>query len=268
MRRDFFLEVAGRSLESARAHWAKRVFTGRGRPPAMLAEEEVEQTIKQNTGAVTYVPDEQLPENGKVLLMGHLVKASQALAASDLETRAPETGSNELSYLAHNFNRMADAVAERTVALQENKSKLRAMLNNPALLIGLLDTSGNILITDKNGLLTHYVMVFSDISQIKQSQEQLDYLAHHDALTDLPNRLLLNECLEQAIRHAERNNTQIAIIFFDLDTFEHINDSLGHPVGDKLLQEVAAKLKQTIRGDDTVAIIGGTGVSLWQAGRS
>ena len=509
--------------------------------------------------------------------LGHLVQASQALAAGDLTIRAPETGTNELSYLAHNFNRMADAVAERTVALQENKSKLRAMLNNPALLIGLLDTDGNTLmvndatlalhysradeiqgrpfwdtppfkhdsslqqrlreairtgaegtasrfeitydtqaglreaefslqpvtdaqgivtwlvpqviditerkraeqqlaranaewtqamdqfddpiylldmqqhlvranqafygmidstpehslgrhirqllhpdgelkpcllcemqlagresvvtlepdeyfspngrpteaslkvlrdaagtetgmlislhdlthsrrleeslrlsagvfentaegvvitdadgtvlevnratteilgysreeligqnpkiwnsgrhddgfyramwrslkqtghwrgeiwnrrkdgtvfpvwetisdITDKNGLLTHYVVVFSDISQIKQSQEQLDYLAHHDALTDLPNRLLLNERLEQAIRHAERNQTQIAIIFFDLDNFKHINDSLGHPVGDKLLQEVAAKLQHTIRVDDTVARIGG-----------
>ena len=112
-------------------------------------------------------------------------------------------------------------------------------------------------INNESGRLTHYVIVFSDISQIKQSQEQLDYLAHHDALTDLPNRLLLNERLEQAIRHAERNNTQIAIIFFDLDNFKHINDSLGHPVGDKLLQEVANKLKQTIRLEDTVARIGG-----------
>ena len=112
-------------------------------------------------------------------------------------------------------------------------------------------------IKDDHGRLTHYVGVFSDISQIKQSQEQLDYLAHHDALTDLPNRLLLNERLEQAIRHAERHNSQLAVIFFDLDNFKNINDSLGHPVGDQLLQEVAAKLVQTIRVDDTVARIGG-----------
>ena len=112
-------------------------------------------------------------------------------------------------------------------------------------------------ITNEHGTLTHYVVVFSDISQIKQSQQQLDYLAHHDALTDLPNRLLLNERLEQAIRHAERNRSQVALIFFDLDNFKHINDSLGHPVGDRLLQEVAVKLQQTIRQEDTVARIGG-----------
>ncbi|PLY17002.1 MAG: two-component system response regulator [Sedimenticola sp.] len=112
-------------------------------------------------------------------------------------------------------------------------------------------------VTDEEGRLTHYVGVFSDISQIKHSQEQLDHLAHHDALTDLPNRLLLNERLEQAIRHAERNASKLAVIFLDLDLFKHINDSLGHPAGDSLLQKVAAKLVQTVRQGDTVARIGG-----------
>ncbi|RTZ75878.1 MAG: bifunctional diguanylate cyclase/phosphodiesterase [Gammaproteobacteria bacterium] len=112
-------------------------------------------------------------------------------------------------------------------------------------------------VTDANGALTHFVGVFSDISQIKHSQEQLDYLAHHDALTGLPNRLLLNERLEQAIRHAHRHRSQMALLFVDLDRFKHINDSLGHPAGDQLLRLVAEKFVEVVRQDDTVARIGG-----------
>ena len=112
-------------------------------------------------------------------------------------------------------------------------------------------------VVDSNGNLTHYVGIFSDITHIKQSQEKLDHLGHHDALTDLPNRLLLNERLDQAIKHAERHDTLLAVIFLDLDNFKHINDSLGHPVGDQLLQEAARKLLLATRQDDTVARIGG-----------
>lgn len=112
-------------------------------------------------------------------------------------------------------------------------------------------------VVDSSGKLTHYVGIFSDITHIKQSQEKLDHLGHHDALTDLPNRLLLNERLEQAIKHAQRHRTLMAVIFLDLDNFKHINDSLGHPVGDQLLQEVARVLLEAVRQDDTVARIGG-----------
>ncbi|MDG4553435.1 MAG: EAL domain-containing protein [Candidatus Competibacter sp.] len=112
-------------------------------------------------------------------------------------------------------------------------------------------------VTDGNGCLTHYVGVFSDISGIKHSQEQLHHLAHHDALTDLPNRLLLNERLEQAIKRAERHATHLAVFFLDLDYFKHINDSLGHPAGDRLLKNVAERLSDSLRREDTVARAGG-----------
>jgi diguanylate cyclase (GGDEF)-like protein/PAS domain S-box-containing protein len=112
-------------------------------------------------------------------------------------------------------------------------------------------------VRNEQGELTHYIGIFSDISQIKQSQEQLDYLAHHDPLTELPNRLLLLERLTHAISRAYRQRIQLAVIFLDLDRFKQINDSLGHPHGDLLLQYVSDRLSHEIRSDDTLARIGG-----------
>ncbi|MFL0805974.1 MAG: PAS domain S-box protein [Oceanobacter sp.] len=112
-------------------------------------------------------------------------------------------------------------------------------------------------VEDERGNLTQFVAVFSDISQIKQSQEELAYLAHHDPLTGLPNRLLLNERLEQAIHRAARHNSQFTLMFLDIDNFKHINDSLGHPVGDQLLQALAAILAEAIGEEDTVARVSG-----------
>jgi diguanylate cyclase (GGDEF)-like protein/PAS domain S-box-containing protein len=112
-------------------------------------------------------------------------------------------------------------------------------------------------VSDDNGKLTHYVGVFTDITGIKQSQAQLAHLAHHDPLTDLPNRLLLNERLTHALARADRHKSKVAVIFFDLDNFKNINDSFGHPVGDQLLRQVADRLVGIVRTDDTVARIGG-----------
>ena len=112
-------------------------------------------------------------------------------------------------------------------------------------------------VRDSDGIVTNYLGTFSDISQIKQSQEELDFLAHHDPLTELPNRLLLLERLAHAISRAKREKEQLAVIFLDLDRFKQINDSLGHPHGDKLLQLVAKRLSSEIRGDDTLARLGG-----------
>lgn len=93
--------------------------------------------------------------------------------------------------------------------------------------------------------------------QIRSRQEHLDHMAHHDSLTALPNRTLLRDRLSQAMARAKRDNKMVALMFLDLDRFKQINDSLGHDIGDRLLQLVAARLSSCIRATDTVARLGG-----------
>ena len=112
-------------------------------------------------------------------------------------------------------------------------------------------------VRDGAGRTTHYVGIFSDISTVKEAQEQLEFLAHHDALTRLPNRTLLRERLTHGISRARRHNQQLAVLLLDLDRFKNVNDTLGHPVGDELLVEVANRIRARIRADDTLARLGG-----------
>ncbi|MFV0664304.1 EAL domain-containing protein [Denitromonas sp.] len=112
-------------------------------------------------------------------------------------------------------------------------------------------------VRDPDGTLTHYVGVFSDISDIKRSEARLEHLAHHDPLTGLPNRLLLLDRLAHSIEHARRHQHSLAVCFIDLDNFKHVNDSLGHHVGDELLKAIATELRHHIRSEDTLSRIGG-----------
>jgi len=106
-------------------------------------------------------------------------------------------------------------------------------------------------------LSTHFVMVFSDITQRKRSEEELRWLANYDTLTRLPNRTFFMERLNRAILRAQRGNQRLALLFLDLDRFKHINDSLGHNTGDALLCSVADRLRSCVRKDDTTARLGG-----------
>jgi len=112
-------------------------------------------------------------------------------------------------------------------------------------------------IRDGSGLAAGSVLVFRDVTVARALAEQIAHLAEHDPLTGLPNRLLLNDRLNQAIAQASRKTTSMAILFMDLDNFKHINDSLGHPTGDKLLKSVAERLQECVRTPDTVSRQGG-----------
>jgi diguanylate cyclase (GGDEF)-like protein/PAS domain S-box-containing protein len=112
-------------------------------------------------------------------------------------------------------------------------------------------------IRDRDGNSTGAVIVFRDVSAARATARQITHSAEHDFLTDLPNRLLLSDRIGQAIALAPRHKNKIAVLFLDLDGFKHINDSLGHSFGDKLLQSVAKRLVGSVRESDTVSRQGG-----------
>jgi len=112
-------------------------------------------------------------------------------------------------------------------------------------------------VKDEQGIIISYIGIFSNISRLIKNQLKLEHIAHHDVLTNLPNRLLLADRLEQSIVNAIRNNEQFAVCYIDLDAFKPINDQYSHAAGDQVLIEIAQRLKQIVRGNDTVARIGG-----------
>ena len=113
------------------------------------------------------------------------------------------------------------------------------------------------LVRNTQGQTVRIIGVFTDISEQKASEARIQHLAHYDLLTDLPNRVLLQDRLHSAMERMQRSRHQLAVMFLDLDRFKNVNDSLGHPVGDRLLKEVALRLKQVVRDQDTVARLGG-----------
>ena len=112
-------------------------------------------------------------------------------------------------------------------------------------------------VRDDNGEITHYVENFTDVSELKQALADAEQLALYDPLTELPNRRYLMEQLESNISQSRRHGGTGALLFIDLDQFKHINDSLGHAVGDALLIQVAKRLTRLMRQEDTIARLGG-----------
>jgi diguanylate cyclase (GGDEF)-like protein/PAS domain S-box-containing protein len=112
-------------------------------------------------------------------------------------------------------------------------------------------------IHDRQGRVTGAVMVFHDVSAARAATLRMAYLAQHDGLTDLPNRILFNDRLTEAMGLASRYRRQLAVLFLDVDRFKHVNDSLGHDIGDRLLQSIAQRLLGCVRGSDTVSRQGG-----------
>lgn len=112
-------------------------------------------------------------------------------------------------------------------------------------------------VADERGTITHYIAVFTDISDIKRQQQKIERLAHYDPLTNLPNRTLLADRLQMAMAQARQEHTRIAVAYLDLDGFKPINDTYGHNVGDMLLTRIGRRLLSALRETDTVARLGG-----------
>jgi diguanylate cyclase (GGDEF)-like protein/PAS domain S-box-containing protein len=159
--------------------------------------------------------------------------------------------------------RAASLVTEGTLALDEIARLARSMgswqgeivirgkdLSYPAWLVVNV-------VRDKSGEVTHFIAISLDISERKANEKRIHFMAHHDALTGLPNRLLCEERLILSIQQSRRMKTRVAVLFIDLDRFKNVNDSLGHHAGDQLLKSVAGRLKDGVREGDTVARLGG-----------
>ncbi|MEI7841993.1 MAG: diguanylate cyclase [Gallionellaceae bacterium] len=114
-----------------------------------------------------------------------------------------------------------------------------------------------VVVRNERNEISNYIAMFSDITERRASFDRIQYLAHYDALTQLANRVLLNDHIEMAIVGAKRTHAKFAVIFMDLDRFKIVNDQLGHHIGDLLLQAVAERLRSCIRESDTVARLGG-----------
>jgi diguanylate cyclase (GGDEF)-like protein/PAS domain S-box-containing protein len=110
---------------------------------------------------------------------------------------------------------------------------------------------------DSRGEVTRYIGVVTDISRMQHAESHLQYLAHHDALTGLPNRALLNLRLRHSLERAAREGGRCAVVFLDLDGFKKVNDDLGHEAGDELLQRAADRMRRRLRENDTLARLGG-----------
>lgn len=121
-------------------------------------------------------------------------------------------------------------------------------------------------VRDANGVVTHFLSLQEDITDKKRTEERIQYLAHYDVLTGLPNRVLLEERSQFAINSAKRKGGNLALIFFDLDHFKNINDSLGHSTGDALLVELSRRLRDVLREDDIISRLGGDEFILLLAG--
>jgi diguanylate cyclase (GGDEF)-like protein/PAS domain S-box-containing protein len=112
-------------------------------------------------------------------------------------------------------------------------------------------------VRDVAGKITHYFSIFSDITERKLAEERIHNLAYYDVLTELPNRALLYQLVDQALAEARRNRQHGAILFIDLNRFKPINDTLGHGVGDRLLKLIGRRLREALRNEDVVARLGG-----------
>jgi diguanylate cyclase (GGDEF)-like protein/PAS domain S-box-containing protein len=169
---------------------------------------------------------------------------AQLLRLSWAELTHPEDLAAEVAQFERVMNRRIDSYSLDKRFIRQDGNLLHASVSNRCL-------------RRSNGVVEYFVTVVQDITERKQAEEHIQHLARYDALTGLPNRALLADRLEQAVLRAGRDHTQVGVLLVDLDHFKRINDTLGHTVGDRLLREVAARLRECARQCDTISRQGG-----------
>lgn len=187
-----------------------------------------------------YTRDEMVDQNAVELL--HLPQEIQRHAAHLSQELGTEVTADHNAIIAKARHGMQDE-SEWTY-LRKNGERIPVQLNITAL-------------HDDDGKLTGFLKVAYDISERKRTEAFIMRMAHHDALTGLPNRVLLMDRLEMAIKHAHKNQELVGVLLLDLDHFKRVNDSLGHHAGDQLLIALSKRLEQELREDDTLARLGG-----------
>ncbi|MYM62450.1 bifunctional diguanylate cyclase/phosphodiesterase [Pseudomaricurvus sp. HS19] len=223
------------------------------------------------TGVLRDVTEERNAIRQLRLLSEAVDQASNSISITDLDARliyvnpafCRVTGYSREEVLGHSVNMLSSGLTQ-----QENYLELWDSLGKGEhwrgefvnrRKDGSLYWSSSLIspLRDEDGQISNYLSVQEDVSLRKEQEDQLRHRAHHDALTDLPNRLLAFERLKHSIVQARRQSGSFTLMFIDLDNFKQINDSLGHDAGDQLLQKVARRLLSTLREGDTVARLGG-----------
>ena len=217
---------------------------------ALFAEKERAQVTLNSIGDAVLSTDSA----GKVT---YLNQVAEKMTGWPSDTALGRPLAEVFRIINGNTREVVENPAQR--AIEENKTVELAMdsllIHRDGFESAIEDSSAPI--HDRDGQVAGAVIVFHDISESRAMALKMTHLAQHDFLTALPNRVLLTERLSQAIGLAQRHHKQVALLFLDIDHFKNINDSLGHAVGDLLLQSIAARLAECIRATDTVCRQGG-----------
>jgi diguanylate cyclase (GGDEF)-like protein/PAS domain S-box-containing protein len=227
--------------------WKKQILAAaalRSANQTLAAEQELNRTLIRSAPLAIYARD----RNGLVTVWNEEAQRMFGWSAEEILGKllpsVPEDGRAESENLRRRI-----LSGERVVQAELRRQRRDgSALEISSTLSPLRNASGEIY---------GFLAIAVDITERKAAQQRIEFLAHHDALTRLPNRLLVQDRFQQAIAQAQRGLNQVALVFLDLDNFKSINDSLGHLVGDALLKEIAARLGECVRNTDTISRQGG-----------
>jgi diguanylate cyclase (GGDEF)-like protein/PAS domain S-box-containing protein len=227
--------------------WKKQILVAtalQGANQTLAAEQELNRTLIRSAPLAIYARD----KNGLVTVWNEEAQRMFGWSADEILGKllpsVPEEGRAESADL-----RQRILSGERIVQAELRRQRRDgSLIEISSTLSPLRNASGEIY---------GFLAIAVDITERKAAQQRIEFLAHHDALTRLPNRLLVQDRFQQAIAQARRAHSQVALVFLDLDNFKSINDSLGHLVGDALLEEIAARLGECVRNTDTISRQGG-----------